>query len=322
MPRIRPSRGNENPDMPLRKRSQRNKKKRDKVLLETHANYQEDCQRSENLNNRSLRSSSRVSIRSSRSKKFSASNDFDDSNDDAEKRNLIQTNHMSRKRKALYHETMNENISDNAKVIPKKARTSSRIADLKIKKTTSSTFARGKEINNRKSSSSTKMDKKKDYAQELALKGDSDQKWMDLRKHNRKKVNGKTAGRFIKMAFWRSLMPNLKERGWKEIEINTNDNEDFGSIFFIPPGVSTKRKSNKWFSKLVDVINFVSNDTSYEDIYCTFEEELKKLREIKQPKKSFRQQFNFTQSTYPQKSARIGERYQVSHLPSPTIVSG
>jgi len=146
------------------------------------------------------------------------------------------------------------------------------------------------------------------------------QEIMDLRRRNIKKFNGgRGNARFIKMAFWRTLYPQLKERGWVQIQVNKCKSDDFGSMYFIPKGVSKWRKSFRWLSTMTEVIDFVANNDKYEEVYDRFEEDYEMLRNRKIPRSNNqRKQLNFTRNMFPQKTVRVGSEYQVTNLPEAT----
>jgi len=146
------------------------------------------------------------------------------------------------------------------------------------------------------------------------------QEIMDLRRRNIKKFNGgRGNARFIKMAFWRTLYPQLKERGWVQIQVNKCKSDDFGSMYFIPKGVSKWRKSFRWLSTMTEVIDFVANNDKYEEVYDRFEEDYEMLRNHKIPRSNNqRKQLNFTKNMFPQKTVRVGSDYQVTNLPEAT----
>lgn len=140
----------------------------------------------------------------------------------------------------------------------------------------------------------------------------SEQELLAIRQKNKKKVNSTLGNaRFIKMAFWRTLFPHLQGCGWVKVQ-QMSFNDDFGTYYFVPPGVSIE-----WLSSIVDVVCHVSSNNTYRGAYELYLKDLHLLRNLKRVP-SYRRAFAFSQSIFTKKSSRVGEHIQVSRLPEPS----
>ena len=142
-----------------------------------------------------------------------------------------------------------------------------------------------------------------------------EQTLLSVRQLNLNKVNLHLGNaRFIKLAFWRTLLPKLLQRGWSKTQQYATFDENFGTVYFETPESSQK------FTSIVEVINYVSSLEQYESIWRDYENDLKFMRKVKVPRKHLG--YTLDRSLMSRKCSRVGNEFQALNLPNPSKRQG